>query len=162
MIGGKIGDDRNMGTASHRHQLERGQLQHRHILRLDGGSLRQQRMTDIAAQVDRLPCRTQKLCNDRSSGGFSIAASHCDDGTGAHFKKHFHLRSERASPRHCRRQFRHIRACLLYTSNPAAGAAPSPPRWTRIRTPPARRETGPVSSDRSSQRSSAPVFHSPH
>ena len=51
MIGRQIGDNRNIRTGVHGHQLEGGELQNRHVAGLDGLDIRQQRPSDVAAQV---------------------------------------------------------------------------------------------------------------
>ena len=53
---------------------------------------RQQRHTDVAAQVYLFALCPHHFSNDGRGGGFAVAAGYSDDGTGTQVEKHFHFR----------------------------------------------------------------------
>ena len=108
MVGRQIGQNGDMGTARHGHQLEAGQLQHRVIGGLHLPRLTQQRMADVAAHMDGAPRLLQKLRDDGSGRGLSVAAGHGDDGTGADLKEHLHLGGQHTAASHSLCQLGHI------------------------------------------------------
>ena len=89
MVRGHIGHYRNFRALPHGKQLERGKLHHRHIVRLYRFQLREQRPTDIAAQMHRFAALPQHLGNQAGRRGFAVAACHPYDGAGAALHKEF-------------------------------------------------------------------------
>ena len=98
VVGGQVGEYGDVGALSHGHELEGAQLHHRHVLRPDRLRLRQQRVSDVAPQVDRLPRRPQEARYDGGGGGLAVAAGDGEDGTGTHGEKGLHLRGDRGAP----------------------------------------------------------------
>ncbi len=109
VIGGQIGEDSDMRTLlPHGQQLEGAELQHRDVLVAHLPRLRQQRMADIAAQVDGPPRPAQKLGDDGSGRGLAVAAGDADNGTRADPEEHLHLRGDLAAVSGSLQQLRHV------------------------------------------------------
>ena len=100
VVGGQVGDDGDVGAAGHGHQLKAGQLQHRNIVRLHAPGLRQQRMADIAPQMDGLPRPSQELRDDGGGRRLAVAAGDGDLRAGTDLKKYLHLAGQSAAPLH--------------------------------------------------------------
>ena len=96
VIGGHVGDNGDLGTHIHGHQLEGGQLQHHHVVRLHIGGLGQQGLADVAAHIDVIPGFFQQLGDDGGSGGLSVTSGDGDDLTGTDLEEHLHLRGDDA------------------------------------------------------------------
>ena len=109
MVGCDVGDHSDLRAGGHTHKLERGQFQHRHIFRLHVKRLCQQRMADIAAQMDGIARLFHQLGDDGRGRSLAVAAGHCDLLAGADIKKHFHLAGHFRPPSNRRFKGRHIR-----------------------------------------------------
>ena len=72
MIWRQIGDNRDFRAFLHSQQLERGQFQDGIILFLHLSGFGQQRMADIAAQIDGFAGRFQKFRNNGCGCGLSV------------------------------------------------------------------------------------------
>ena len=105
----KVGHHRDVRRALHVEQLERRKLDDRDITALHLLRVAQQRMTDVAAEVDRLPCRAQHVRDDARRGGLAVAARHADDRAGADLEKDLHFRRHDAAALFRFEQRRHIR-----------------------------------------------------
>ncbi len=86
-LGARIGHHGDVGAVGHGHQLEAGQLQHGPVRGPDGIGLRQQGMADVAAHMDGVSRRPQKLGNNGGGGGLAVGAGDGDDGAGADLEK---------------------------------------------------------------------------
>ena len=68
----------------------------------------QQRVADVAPQVNGAPGGLQQLCDDGGGRRLAVGAGDGDLGTGADLKKDLHLAGEPAPALHRRRQLRHV------------------------------------------------------
>ena len=91
MVGGQVGDHRDLRAQVHGHELEGGQLQYRPVLGLHTVDVGQQRFSDVAAEVGVVPGGLEQRGDDGGGGGLAVAARHTDGVTGADLKKHLHL-----------------------------------------------------------------------
>ena len=108
VVGGQVGQHRNVGAAGHGHQLETGQLQHRPVGGPDGPGLGQQWVADVAAHMDGVARRPQKLGNNGGGSGLAVGAGDGDDGAGADLEKDLHLGGDDAAPGPGGLQLRHV------------------------------------------------------
>ena len=79
MVRGDVCDDGNVRAAAHAVQLEAAQLQHGEIIRMNVRRFAQERMADIAAEMDALSLLFQQLRDDGRRRGLAVAAGHGDD-----------------------------------------------------------------------------------
>ena len=110
MVGRQIGDDRNVRTLRHGHQLEAGQLQHRKIRAQHSVRLAQQRVADIAAHPHTLSGLFQQLGNDGGGRRLSVRAGDSDDRTRADPEENLHFTGQNGAFLNTGRYLRHIRA----------------------------------------------------
>ena len=108
VVGGQVGQHRDVGTAGHGHQLEAGQLQHGPVRGPDGIGLGQQRVADVAAHMDGVSRRPQELGNNGGGSGLAVGAGDGDDGAGADLEKGLHLGGDDAAPGPGGLQLRHV------------------------------------------------------
>ena len=100
VVGGHVGDDRNVGAGVHADQLEAGQLYHSHILR---GHLRQhgqQCCADIAAQVHLAACGLVELGDKGGGGGLAVRTGHGHDLARAELEEQLHLAGDHGAGGH--------------------------------------------------------------
>ena len=91
VVGGHVGDHRNLRAAAHADQLEAGQLHHRDIRRGDPPDNGQQRPADVAAQMHRAARLPQHGGDQAGGGGLAVGTGHRHDLAGAEFKEQLHL-----------------------------------------------------------------------
>ena len=97
MVRRKVGHHRDVRRALHIQQLERRELNDRNIIALHLLRVAQQRVADVAAEVDCLPRCAQHICDDARRGGLAVAARHADDRARADLEKDLHLRRHDAA-----------------------------------------------------------------
>ena len=102
MVGREIGDHRDVRPAMHAVELEGAELQHDDVVLFDLRDLAQERVADIAAEVDAIPGLFQKFGDDGGGGGLPVAAGDGDHLAGAESQEHLHLGGEQAAARLCR------------------------------------------------------------
>ena len=110
MVGRQIGDDRNVRTLRHGHQLEAGQLQHRKIRAQHSVRLAQQRVADVAAHPHTLSGLFQQLGNDGGGRRLAVRAGDSDDRTRADQEENLHFTGQNGTFLNTGRYLRHIRA----------------------------------------------------
>ena len=106
MIGREVGNHRHIRAAVHAVQLEGAELQNRCVLWQNLRDLAQERMADVPAQMDAIPCRLQQLCDDGGGGGLPVAAGNGNHLAGTELEKHLHLGGDQTAPLLCRLQMR--------------------------------------------------------
>ena len=74
--------------------MKRGQLEHGDVILGHLSGLREQRLSDVSAQMDPVTRVFQHLGNQRGGGGFPVAAGNRDDLAGADLEKDLHFRGE--------------------------------------------------------------------
>ena len=99
MVWRDIRDDGDVRAALHRVQLEGAELQHSEIVRLYLRYLAQQRVADVAAEMDGVTRVLQKLGYNGGCGGLAVAAGYGDRAAWAQREEHLHLRGNNASAR---------------------------------------------------------------
>ena len=109
MVRRKVRHHRDVRRALHIKQLERRELYDREVLRLHLLRVAQQRVADVAADVDGLPRRAQQLRDDRGRRGLAVRSGHGDDRTWADLEKDLHFRRHDAAARFRPEQRRNVR-----------------------------------------------------
>ena len=97
-----------MGAVGHGHQLEAAQLQHGDVPGFHLPGLRQQRVADVAAQMDGSARSLQQLGDDGGGRRLAVAAGDGDLRAGADVEKDFHLGGQNAPPLHGGGQLRQV------------------------------------------------------
>ena len=100
MVGGNVGDHRDLRALVHTDQLEAGQLHNRHILRSHLGQHGQQSGADVATQVHLAASGLIELGDEGGGGGLAVGAGHAHDLTGAEIKEKLHLAGDHGTRRH--------------------------------------------------------------
>ena len=100
VVWGQIGHHRNAGALPDGHQLERGQLQHHHVVRADVVYLAQEGVADISTHEGAVTRRLEQAGDNGRSGGFSIGAGHRNDPAWAQIQERLHFRGELRPRRH--------------------------------------------------------------
>ena len=108
MVGGQIGHHRDIGADVHGHELERGELQHDHVVGLHVGRLGQEGLADVAAHIDIVARLFQELRDNGRGGGLPVAAGDADDFAGADLEEDLHLRGNEAPPLPGRLELGHV------------------------------------------------------
>ena len=103
MIRRDVSNNCGIRSALHLHQLERGQLDNRIMLRAHLRNIRQQRMTDIAAEMAGIAGVLQDLIHQRCRRGLAVRTGNRNDRARADAEEHLHLAGDDAAV--CRRLF---------------------------------------------------------
>ena len=91
MVGGDVGDHRDVRAAAQGNELEAGKLHHRVVLRTHRFNLREEGLADVPPQVDPLPLGPEHLRNKGGGGGLAVAPRHPDNGAGAEVEEHLQV-----------------------------------------------------------------------
>ena len=82
----------------HGHELEGGQFKHSNVRLLHLSCLRQQRVADVAAEMDGVTLGLQQLCDDGGGRRLSVGTGDGDLFAGADIKEDLHLGGDDAPP----------------------------------------------------------------
>ena len=108
MVRGEVRQHRDLRRVRHIHQLERGKLQHRKVVRRHLLRVREQRTADVAAEPHAPSLGLEKLGNNARGGGLAVAAGHADDRTRTDGEERLHLARDDRAVRLRLQQLRHV------------------------------------------------------
>ena len=90
----KVCDNGDIRALAHRDKLEARKLDNSEVILIHALNLRQERLADIAAEVDGLSLRLQQLGNNCRCRRFSVGTGHGDHLTRAQVKENLHRGSQ--------------------------------------------------------------------